>query len=181
MRIDTRRAALRAAGKVALVSSALACGATSGVEVPEAAATDVTKAPDARDTPVNEEPSATTKDAAPRDSASRDAKTSTDSSTKTCEQGEEGFACCQNQLHAEHPDATPLHETDARTVACCAVLSAHYDALVADGGSEGWGWEKDVSLKRMCCAALDFQGATCTPWGPPMPPAMRRLTERLVA
>lgn len=183
MRIETRRAALRAAGKVALVSSAIACGATTNVDGPVAESNGVTTTPDDPRAPFEEnEPTAVAPDSG-RESSARDAKAAADSSATGCESGEQSFECCQTRLHADHPDAAGLDAVDASasTRACCEVLAAHYDTLVADGGSEGWDWENDQEVKSMCCSAIHFQGQTCTPWGPPMPPAMRLAKERLVA
>lgn len=57
-------------------------------------------------------------------------------------------------------------------ITCCKVLVAHNDDLVHAGKAhQGTLPERDV-----CCEALQWQGSfTCTPWGPPVPPAMEWL------
>jgi hypothetical protein len=50
---------------------------------------------------------------------------------------------------------------------CCGVVQAAVDV------SETWTWESEP-LRGFCCGAVFAwnSGGSCTPWGPPMPPAM---------
>ena len=56
--------------------------------------------------------------------------------------------------------------------ACCNVVVAHAN----EGGSvmEQLGWE---NIQRCCQAAGSPFGPACTPWGPPVPPAMRAFAD----
>ena len=51
-------------------------------------------------------------------------------------------------------------EADKRLDECCRALA---ESDTADG---------DQILSHPCCAATQYHGAACTPWGPPMPPCM---------
>jgi hypothetical protein len=63
----------------------------------------------------------------------------------------------------------------SETKACCKLLQSHYDGELADGGIGAWEWDGNPDLRSRCCATLGWSsGGTCTPWGPPVPPAMPR-------
>ncbi|MCC6521757.1 MAG: hypothetical protein IT373_03775, partial [Polyangiaceae bacterium] len=93
--------------------------------------------------------------------------------------GEE-VGCCSELAHEAFPEGVvPDPASVAPEVkACCGVLAAHYDALLASvGGSGGavadpWNWNADGDVKWSCCASIEWASTTCTPWGPPVPPAM---------
>jgi hypothetical protein len=157
---EVHRAALRAAAKLALSAAFIGCGAAETGELAEA-------------------------QAGPDDSASSDETASDELRAK--KKKAKKSACVQTYCRAEHPTrseeqcckaevaaasfpttpaSTPGPDTrvDALTRGCCAVL-----AQAADKAGT-WDWPE----RGECCAALGWQGsATCTPWGPPVPPAMR--------
>lgn len=54
---------------------------------------------------------------------------------------------------------------DAELKACCQTIADERDAA----GNFGSDWAD----RTHCCSLLEWQGSsTCTPWGPPVPPAM---------
>lgn len=91
--------------------------------------------------------------------------------------------------------AAPCHEdAGAAKPACDAVLAAAFgDAGWFDPGlpvsaevktccvESGATTDYDHPQHWTCCGALDWPGAACTPWGPPVPPAMRPAASREVA
>jgi hypothetical protein len=57
--------------------------------------------------------------------------------------------------------------SDANLKACCASLANEWDGKIGQQP----GWDK----RTECCTLLEWQGsATCTPWGPPVPPSYAR-------
>src|SRR5260370_27398882 len=104
---------------------------------------------------------------------------------------DETFECCVSLLAPELLlDAQPRVFTDAaahdpNVLDCCAVAIYRVDRGYGDpdAGARDRGRLADAGLTsfnslRGCCAALAYplvEGPTCTPWGPPMPPAMPEM------
>ena len=89
--------------------------------------------------------------------------------------------CCTAQVASVLPvwsDTTqPMPDRpetiDQATLDCCKVLVVTNDASKQPFQPESAAWQQAAT----CCPYLplndpEFQGPTCTPWGPPMPPAM---------
>lgn len=75
-------------------------------------------------------------------------------------------ACRQSVADAFPDGGTQRNPADVpdRLKQCCARIAAAEDAPE----TFGQGWKE----RNACCSALDWSGSiTCTPWGPPMPPA----------
>ncbi|MCC6996572.1 MAG: hypothetical protein IT370_18310 [Deltaproteobacteria bacterium] len=77
---------------------------------------------------------------------------------------------CRTALGAAYPNGddswyepqnpTPRKETEVSTAALVSCCERHADAL----GTQDY--------RTLGCCSARFDGAHCTPWGPPMPPAM---------
>ena len=162
MRADIHRAALRAAAKLAFSATVLGCGGATATE-----------------------PSPTADDKTPADTSStdggrvaHDSGRHEDAATMVCGPAVTAYQtreeCCTWVVQEAYPDGSPdLSFNPAPNVSadvreCCQVLAHAADERIADGG-DGWRW-KD---RGMCCAVIGFEAAaTCTPWGPAVPPAM---------
>ena len=79
---------------------------------------------------------------------------------------------------AELPDAGPA---DPVVTSCCAAIIARLDyeerTNVAGPDASPWWGDQNASgqVHWACCEALNYpEGPSCTPWGPPTPPAMPR-------
>lgn len=65
-------------------------------------------------------------------------------------------------------------EVDAATMACCQAIITAYDTNLRTRARS----PEHTNAQAACChyvmraEGLPFRGPTCTPWGPPMPPAM---------
>jgi hypothetical protein len=155
---DIHRAALRAAAKLALPAFLFACGSATP------------------STDTNDE-SATTSSEADLSAASCSKKV--DTYCNSMHPYETKEQCCKDEVADAHfpakPHMGPGPDTrvDALTRGCCTVLA---DAATKAGT---FSWPE----RGECCAAIGWDAAgTCTPWGPPVPPAMKkRSSARLVA
>jgi hypothetical protein len=94
----------------------------------------------------------------------------------------ETFACCIAEVKSATGDASPWGDPngpDASPVTnnpaaenCCNVIVARIDNE-PDGGSFSEDYNTAGDALNWCCIALKYpMGTACTPWGPPMPPAM---------
>lgn len=152
MRSSTRHAALRATARLALPFSLAGCGATVTVERPPVDASAPSVAADAAVAATTVTPDVP----APR-----------------CDEDDPGreaaaeAACCEGVVDAAlRADAGV---SSPRAMACCATLAAWYDRPEQRGA----GWSTS-DARFVCCSALHWKGSlTCTPWGPPVPPADR--------
>jgi len=178
MLASTRLTALRAAAKVTLSASILGCGGATatedggllpasqegGARAPFDAAIAVTRGMDAGSRMVGPCPGAT---------ESPDGAVS-----------EGTFACCIGYLTAETHDAGGAFPAlDGSTPAaheCCATVVAFVDhggfSVFSDVDAAAYPTREGAL--QSCCEALSSPdggppiGAACTPWGPPVPPAM---------
>lgn len=94
------------------------------------------------------------------------------------------FDCCVARLEAVPPDDGGLAFPDAavgnpEVQACCATIIARLDYENRDTVSQPdaeAAFQQDeqtaAPVRWACCEAMPNEGPTCTPWGPPMPPAM---------
>jgi hypothetical protein len=172
----THRAALRAAAKLACFSTALGCGGLvdSSKVSTGGGGGDQTPTGTASNDDGSGRADATVGDAIDAAAPALDAMALT-----TCRQDPLQLACCEAELFAEWPDgSTWTWKADASvpagTRACCTVLQNYYDGQRADGNPAAYDWGSDRNLRGPCCGGvLGWQsGGTCTPWGPPVPPAM---------
>ena len=86
--------------------------------------------------------------------------------------------CCKEIVHHAFPDAggftSPPPQVSHEVKNCCSVLAKAADKRIAAGDPNGWSWPE----RSECCSVLGWQGAaTCTPWGPAVPPAMPNLRQ----
>ena len=84
--------------------------------------------------------------------------------------------CCEDVVHASFTKTgvprTSGAPASADTKACCSALAAFHDL----DPNTMFSWPE----RAECCETLGWSGAaSCTPWGPPVPPAMRRRTANL--
>jgi hypothetical protein len=171
MREEVARAALRAAAKLAFSATLIGCGGVPGeVENPDPSESNA-------DEVRRREPAKPKHDA--RTSASN---ASHCGSERACADK----SCCSKKVHASFgKDSFPDPATvPADVKSCCRILSAHYDDLLQspDAGGDAFSWEgPDSDIRAACCSAIGWNTPTCTPWGPPVPPAMRRRVARGVA
>ncbi|MEO7095833.1 MAG: hypothetical protein ABI175_21415 [Polyangiales bacterium] len=179
-RDEVRRRALQAASKVALTMSAAsifgACGGAMSSETPGATSDDAG-------------PDQVTSDVAPKvaDAAVDTAKPVPDAvvTATTCgpivsdAATPEQLDCCAARVRETFPAewAEPISEepTDVHPelAECCAQIVEAYDGVHELGLT--------FQQARACCYVLpapwySHGGAACTPWGPPMPPAMPGAT-----
>lgn len=163
--------ALRAAAKVALAFSTASVFGACGGQVAEAAKAD----PDAKT-----DPDGGSAEAATDTAAVPDALVDATACTVTADAATpKELACCAAKVKATFPadvvepvDAGGVGDAgspDKELVACCGEIVRTYDST------------HDLGLTfqqaRACCYALpgtwwEHPGIACTPWGPPMPPAM---------
>jgi hypothetical protein len=82
-------------------------------------------------------------------------------------------ATCEAVVGAALPDGGSFDRTqpvDPDVKACCKILADAHDQEIKDGKG-GWEWTE----RGYCCGMLGWSGnVTCTPWGPPVPPAFAR-------
>jgi len=155
MKPETRTRALRAAAKLAAVS--VASCSTPPPAPPATATVDVPPVETAEPaSPVAEPVSPDTKD---------DAETKIDSP----QAGEsKSVAACRAKVGklVESAKAGKLDEgSQAEFEACCQTLAEFHSMPAGD--------QSAFEARNTCCNALQWQGSiACTPWGPPMPPAM---------
>jgi hypothetical protein len=161
MRPEIQRAALRAAARLALSATVFGCASSEGGR----AGTGSSSAADETDT--------TTSPAAPTGArfGTTDAglpNTGVCGGSETCD--DERVDCCAEVVSCNAPDAgdtTWPPVAAAPVVECCGVLERWHDANWDAGGFE---WPN----RDFCCAVTGWEGSrTCTPWGPPVPPAMK--------
>lgn len=172
MRDDVARAALRAAARLALTTTVLGCGGRVTVDTP-------TKGHTASNEPA-------------LGGSGGSGGLSTETEQPPCGEagdpaapGAEAVACCSELAHVAFPEPGVFPDpvtVDADVKDCCGVLAAHYDALLANGAggsaADPWTWQGDGDVQWACCASIDYASTTCTPWGPPVPPPMRRRDAR---
>jgi hypothetical protein len=168
-----QRAALRAAAKLVISVVGLGCGGSvAGENVP----------PDAN-TPIYSDVITTDAAGAP---ATTDGNVAIEDAQASNEcTGAGAVACCQALIHGTYPDAAAFpSEGDASSKIdpCCQTLETYYDHEENDSSFDAAlpaaEWGNDGDLRLACCAALHWQGgATCDPWGPPVPPAMPTMLE----
>jgi hypothetical protein len=176
-------AALRAALKITFSTTLLACGSTvdvdestpADVEPDEAAATGTTGATSSGSSGAGGDGSIALPRPDPRTPPPREA----------CEVpltppvdwwtfDEHTFACCAESLVAAIPagDLDPwiqASQEDMATFNCCTQIT--HGNMEALWGQEPLPHPAPEGVLEACCE-LQTGVATCTPWGPPMPPAM---------
>ena len=148
---EIHRAALRAAAKLAFSAVVVGCGGATA---------DTTTDPNA----------------APADTAADDLsvarRTTVASYCAKHHAGETEKQCCEDEVASAsfpkdpHPSDKPDTRVDVLTRACCTVLAKDADK------AQTFSWPE----RTQCCEAIGWAAAgTCTPWGPPVPPAMPAL------
>ncbi len=178
------RAALRASAKVALGAAVVGCGGVVGsaaerapteASVPDgtpvdAAAFDVTSPEGEAAACDPPSPSSVLPEGAHADAAAAI--------------GEPTFDCCVERLEAVPPNdggfAFPeASVSDPEVQACCATVIARLDYELRQtmgdpdaAAIEQQDEQKAAPVRWACCQVTPNEGPTCTPWGPPMPPAM---------
>lgn len=86
----------------------------------------------------------------------------------------DGLACCRTLVTSEMADAgfgmsqlPASAKKDPDITACCKAISA-------SGWGSGGAAMSAYETARACCELTgDWSNPACTPWGPPMPPAMK--------
>jgi hypothetical protein len=158
---EVHRAALRAAAKLALSAAFIGCGSAETAQGID----DLTTAEDSADDEGSTSDELRKKKR--KKKATCVASYCSQNHPKSTEE-----ACCKAEVaQASFPKTAsetpgPDQRVDAVTRGCCDVL-----AKAADKSGD-WGFPE----RAQCCPALGWTGsATCTPWGPPVPPAMRSV------
>lgn len=171
-----RRQALQTTAKIALSLTVLACGGT--VEIANQTATATDDPPDP-ELPIHEED----EEEPPVQLFRPEAETLACEAAPVGEEvallDAEQLDCCTELLESvwpvEGPNAWEQWQRsmqDPDVGACCNVVVAHANQQVELLDTLGW---QNV---QMCCDAAGAPfGAACTPWGPPVPPAMRPFAD----
>jgi hypothetical protein len=177
------RAALRAAAKVALAGLVGGCGAHSELPGGGAATPEPGGRPAADASADGRETSADAQGADAREAATDAADAAALACAAQAGGDEEGvFTCCLETVGRYFPDGGFAGElpaaaaADPEAVACCPEIVGHVEDAFVDGGADPsavWSRANDRGVLASCCNALDNpMGPACTPWGPPVPPAM---------
>jgi hypothetical protein len=167
MHLTTRAKALRAAAKVTLSASLFACG---GATAQGDAGTGMSH-------PEGDDDARVATDDAP--SGARESGSAALSCTVTDPVSQDTFSCCTGLLGGELGDGgfafSDAVAASASTHECCSAVISYVNA-------NDQAFEEGYRVARPCCDVVpDSGGAACTPWGPPVPPAMSYLDERMVA
>jgi hypothetical protein len=154
MHPSARDFALRAAAKVAMSMSAIGCGGM--VEA-------------ARPDPVPEEDTSPRADVASTDVAVDVAPEIVVATSCSDTTGRSGFACCIAEV-----ESAIAADAGVKGDACCPAI---VDFLESENGTPSWGDDYGEASKnsalQFCCSELKaWTKSSCTPWGPPAPPAM---------
>jgi hypothetical protein len=184
---ETRLAALRATAKVAL-SFTVGCG--GAVLVPEGDTNEEPRNPDpgtpgakeipARPAPAEPAPTATSP-SEPVPVPAPELACDAPPPGEPVSGGEEQLACCADHLAPIVPsdkngwnwESWEKQKSAPDAQACCNVVLAHTNA----SQNPAWdmvGWD---TLSACCYALGNPSGPACTPWGPPVPPAVRVLPD----
>jgi hypothetical protein len=190
------RAALRASAKVALGATMTSCGgsihAGAQGDAPDAVA-DAWMDASRGDEPVLADAPPTEDALAEQDVHGGSTCDPPAASTLIPEQSHPGvgigdglFDCCASMIGSKlFRDGAPQGAPDAaasdpRILGCCAVVVYRLDAEQDDAGAtlpdqgtlQRAGIAYYTDLIPACCEPLQTWYGICTPWGPPMPPAM---------
>lgn len=178
---ETRRKALRAAQKLALSLTVVGCSTASHPTAMEDAGDTVdlgTALDDAGSTPMEILDAMMLADAGADATVPSDADLWADlgSSNDAAVDGGDAVNNCVGGISAYLASADPPGSAAAREEdnACCTTIQAF-----VDGDGTAWGTWPDDTLRAYCCGTV-FEwrsGGSCTPWGPPMPPAMPALSD----
>jgi len=165
MERETRRLALRQAAKMVLGAAFVGCGGAMAAEAPPDAASDGRGAVDAK--------------TAAHDAAAvspKDAGLACDLTPEDAGISESSVACCLALTESATPDAGGFDfdpspwAADPSLSGCCHALYEKNDHnLVSFVYGQGSHWRYDTCG---ICAKLVGDPVACTPWGPPVPPAM---------
>jgi hypothetical protein len=169
MDVWTRRRALRHAAKVAFGSVMIGCGGTQQVSGSDAEADVKTN-----DVELDAQDAANLEDA-PTDSMMMGDGALACTGPVSVDAGdvtEQTFQCCLGVIEGVTGDSG-FPAADASTVTgdpsvdnCCNAVIARVDTNTSD-------YSAADAVLPSCCNALGYPvGPACTPWGPPMPPAM---------
>jgi hypothetical protein len=183
------RAALRASAKVALGAAVVGCGGVVGSAAEhapqEASTSDTSPVSDASqmmdaaasETGVPLEAGACdppSPSSVLPEGAHADAAAAISAST---------FDCCVARLEAVPPDDAGFFPDaavgDPLVQDCCATIIARLDyelrQTIGDPDAAAAAQQDEQTaapVRWQCCQVTPSEGPTCTPWGPPMPPAM---------
>jgi hypothetical protein len=181
MHASTRGAALRAAVKVTLSASALSCGGVVGDGIPDAEALTDARADVHTLTHAQSSAASSFAEAGARADAATVMAGPCSGETSDVDGSVSGhaFACCtaflEKGLFDAGEGALALDASAPESRECCATIVAFVDhggfPALAEAGAPA------ESVLESCCGALSApdgppRGAACTPWGPPVPPAM---------
>jgi hypothetical protein len=171
---NVKKLALRATAKVAL--SLTVAGCVGQVSLDEAAEPELDAPDPGRITdPVYAGRTAPALRPAPDEELACDAATGQGAPVDAAQ-----VACCDDLVGELAPtgegnweeewQAWQAAAADPDVQGCCGVLVAAVEQDSAARATIGW------QALSACCDALEFPaGPACTPWGPPVPPALRRL------
>lgn len=96
---------------------------------------------------------------------------------------QEMFDCCLPVLNAAMPaDAgwsttfAPEHASDPSVNACCHEVIAHLEGDRSTGSAtDDYSRAAEHGVLQACCRMNMWATPTCTPWGPPAPPAFSEV------
>lgn len=179
------RAALRASAKVALGAAVAGCGGVVGSAAehaaPEGSTPDAAAAADATWVDVGAPDEAAACDP-PMPSSVLPEGLHVDAAAGI---SEPTFGCCVSLLKAVPPNDGGFQFPDAavddpQVRDCCATVIARldyeYGQTIEQPDASMATLRQDeqtaASVRWACCQVTPAEGPTCTPWGPPMPPAM---------
>jgi hypothetical protein len=176
-RNEVRRRALMGAAKVAFSAALVGCGGVAIVEQPLGDGGSGGGATSGGETTSVGQTSAQSKSV-----ATTGASSSTGLAANACgpaapPYGADVIACCDALLDATFPEGAPATSPlGADVVACCDVALEVRDVETPPGEmvpGDAFPW----NVAYQCCvvpgvAIPEPSSPTCTPWGPPVPPAM---------
>ena len=177
MDVLVRKLALRATAKVALGMTVVGCASTVAVEKQDSSITD-DPLPYEPPVALDEEQEQQEEETYPVYLPPKPGEELMCSAPPVGEEvalDDEQFQCCVDALipitphEGEGWDQWQDTMQDGEVQACCNVVAVH--AEVDHQRIEELGWEKF----NACCSSLDHPPGACTPWGPPVPPAITDL------
>ena len=168
MLVETRRRALYAAAKLVISVSALGCGATVVDQEVDATDTEVDAKVPSPEVETETETAIESPTAMPGTPRPRCGISSVPDVVS-----EETFSCCVRTVEKIFAHNPSTHQP--APVCCGAIVEAVDDALSHSSPGAGEMYTRAIQKGALftCCDRMEWPaGPACTPWGPPVPPAM---------